>query len=349
MSGRFDWQLGKYQSIDAGYEFENEHGFFGDTEPDPTQNNTADIKQRNQAFFVQDQIHLLDGRLQLAGSYRLQFFNLESPNLSPASGNPYSGIPVSNPPTSNTGDASAAYIFRESGTKLRLHAGNGYRAPSLYERFGSSFYYGYAAYGNPGLKPERTRAIDGGIDQTFWNRKALASATYFYTRLNEVIFFDETLSTAMYPYGGYQNSHGGIARGVESSFAISPVRQLNIRTAYTFTNARETDSQIPGIYQTFVTPDHQFSLLATGQLTPNLAVLFGTVISSNYLYPLSGQAFRFDGLHRGQFGINYRRPLGESRAVRMFVNVNNAFNQSYYESGYRTPDATAMSGLQFEF
>jgi outer membrane receptor protein involved in Fe transport len=35
--------------------------------------------------------------------------------------------------------------------------------------------------------------------------------------------------------------------------------------------------------------------------------------------------------------------------VRLFVNVNNAFNQSYYESGYRTPDATAMSGVQFDF
>ena len=355
VSGRFDWQSGKYQSIDAGYEFENEHGFFGDTEPDPTQDNSADITQKNQAFFAQDQIHLLDGRLQLAGSYRLQFFNLESPTLSPASGNPYSGIPVSNPPTSNTGDASAAYIFRESGTKLRAHAGIGYRAPSLYERFGSSFYYGFTAYGNPELKPEKTRAIDGGVDQAFWNRKAVASATYFYTRLSQVIFFNTTLSTPMYPYGGYQNSHGGIARGVESSFAVSPIRQLNIRAAYTFTNARETEPVIPGIYQTFITPDHQFSLLATGQLTPNLTVVFGTVLSSSYLAPIynsttyASQAFRFDGLHRGQFGANYRRPLGESHAVRVFVNVNNAFNQSYYESGYRTPAATAMSGLQFEF
>lgn len=350
-SGRFDWQVGKYQSIDAGYEFENEHGFFGDTEPDPTQSNTADVTQRNQAFFVQDQVHLLDGRLQLAGSYRLQFFNLETPTLLPAGSNPYSGVQASNPPTSNTGDASAAYIFRESGTKLRAHAGTGYRAPSLYERFGSWFYYGFNAVGDPRLKPERTRAIDGGIDQTFWNRKAVASATYFYTRLNETIDYNYSLPVTdpFGRYSGYENTHGGIARGVEASFAISPARQLNLRTAYTFTNARETEPQSPGVYQTYITPDHQFSLLATGQVTPKLAVVFGTVLSSNYLAPVSGQAFRFDGMHRGQFGANYRMPLGETRAMRFFVNVNNAFNQSYYESGYRTPAATAMSGLQFDF
>jgi len=130
---------------------------------------------------------------------------------------------------------------------------------------------------------------------------------------------------------------------------------LNVRAAYTFTDARETTPQSPGIYQTFIIPDHQFSVLATGQLTPNLFVVFGTVLTSNYLAPIfnsvtfTSQVFRFDGLHRGQFGASYRRPFGESQAVRVFVNVNNAFNQSYYESGYRTPDATAMSGLQFEF
>jgi vitamin B12 transporter len=351
VSGRFDWQVGKYQSINAGYEFENEHAFNGDTEPDPTESNISDVTQRNHAFFVQDQVHLLDGRLQLAGSYRLQLFNLQTPSLKPTGGNPYSGIPVSNPPTSSTGDASAAYLFPASGTKLRIHAGNGYRAPSLYERFGSWYYMGFSAVGDPRLKPERTRAIDGGIDQTFWQRRAVASATYFYTRLNEVISYNYSLPTAD-PYGrysGYVNTHGGIARGIESSFAISPFHQLNIRTAYTFTNARENTPSIHGIYQTFVTPDHQFSLLATGQLTPNLAVVFGTVITSNYLYPISGQAFRFNGLHRGQFGTNYRRPLSGSHAVRFFVNVNNAFNQTYYESGYRTPDATAMSGVQFDF
>jgi iron complex outermembrane receptor protein len=357
-SGRFNWQLGKYQVIDGGYEFESEYSYNGDTEPDPSASFSTAVTEFNQAFFVQDQLHLLDGRLQIAGSYRYQFFNLETPTFVPSTGNPYSGSPLSSPPAANTGDASVAYIFRQPGTKIRAHAGSGYRAPSLYERFGAGFYGGYTAYGDPELKPERSRAIDGGFDQTFWNRRAEASATYFYTRLNEVIIFDNFLDPTTDPLGryyGYANSKGGIARGVESSFAISPISKLNIRAAYTFTDAHEQQPQSPGIYQTFIIPDHQFSLLATGHPTPNLTVVFGTVLFSNYLAPIfnattfASQVFRFDGLRRGQVGASYRHPFGESLALRAFVNVNNAFNQSYYESGYRTPDATAMSGLQFEF
>jgi iron complex outermembrane receptor protein len=359
-SGHFNWRIGKYQTINAGYEFENEN-YYGQTiEPSASDDTTTDVTQRNQAIFVQDQVHLLNDSLQLSGSYRGQFFSLESPAFAPASSTPYSGVKLSAPPTSNTWDAASAYLLRQSGTKLRAHVGTGYRAPSLYERFGtyfSSYYGGYTAYGAPNLKPERTIAVDGGIDQSFWNRRAEASATYFYTRLRDVIQFGGVDATTD-PYGryyGYSNTKGGIARGVEASFAVTPVRMLNLHTAYTFTNARETKPSIAGIYQTYITPDHQFSVLATGQLTSTLSVVFGTVLSSNYLAPIynsttyASQAFRFNGFRKGQLGANYRRPLGESRAVRFFVSVNNAFNQSYYESGYRTPDATAMSGLQFDF
>jgi len=355
VSTRMDWHLGKYQSIDAGYEFENEN--FGNPTIAPTGNSTVDVTQRNQAIFVQDQIQLLQGRLQLAGSYRAQFFSLESPELEPTNSAPYAGMKFNAPPTSNTWDASTSYFFRESGTKLRAHVGTGYRAPSLYERFGTSFYYGYSAYGDPELKPEQTTAVDGGIEQDFWHRKALASATYFYTRLHEVITAG-AVNPITDPYGrsyGYYNTKGGIARGVEASFAVTPVKTFNLRAAYTFTNARETAPTVPGVYQTFITPDHQFSLLATEHVTPAFTLVFGTVLSSYYLAPIynsttyADQSFRFDGCRKGQVGASYRFPLGESKAVRTFVNVDNSFHQTYYESGYRTPGTKAMSGMQFEF
>ena len=82
------------------------------------------------------------------------------------------------------GDGSAAYFVRQTGTKFRAHVGRGYRAPSLYERFGSGFdsFFGYSAYGDPRLEPERTITFDAGMEQTFARGKARASATYFYAR-----------------------------------------------------------------------------------------------------------------------------------------------------------------------
>ncbi len=358
-AGRMDWRLGKYQTINAGYEFEHETYDGVTLEPSSADNSSASVTQKYHALFIQDQLHLLQGRLQVAGSYRAQLFSLDAPTLLPSASAPYAGAKFSAPPTSSTWDGSVAYFLHDAGTKFRAHVGSGYRAPSLYERFGTYFgsYYGYTAYGNPDLKPERTLGFDAGVDQRFWGGKAQASASYFYTRLQDVIMFGNVDPTTD-PYGryyGYSNTHGGIARGVESSLSVVPIRMLRLQATYTFTNAREAKALVPGVYQTYVTPDHQGSILAVAHVTPRLELLFGTVFTSSYLAPIydsatyASRAFRFAGAKQGQVGMSYRVPLGESRAVRFFANVQNAFNQSYYESGYRTPGTTAMSGMRFEF
>src|SRR5260370_31555148 len=101
------------------------------------------------------------------------------------------GRTVGAPTTAQEGDDTAYCPFRRSSTKFRAHAGRSYRAPSLYERFGV-FYGGssYTLYGDPGLRPDRSSSIDGGIDQMLWHSRVRLSATYFYTRLNEAIIFD---------------------------------------------------------------------------------------------------------------------------------------------------------------
>ena len=65
-------------------------------------------------------------------------------------------------------------------TKLRLHVGNGYRVPSLYERFGSYFFLGtFFPLGNPQLKPERSIAVDGGVEQYLANERVKLTGTLF--------------------------------------------------------------------------------------------------------------------------------------------------------------------------
>ena len=182
-NARFDASLSKHQHLDAGYEFENEEFQNRLTPPAPAANFFTDVTQRSNAIFAQDQLRVLDGRLQFSVGYRAQFFTLEQPIFQPVSGAPFAGKTFAAPPTAQTGDASAAYTLRQSGTKFRVHAGRSYRAPSLYERFG--VYYGgasYTLYGDPNLCPDRSSSIDGGIDQTLWNSRVRLSATYFYTR-----------------------------------------------------------------------------------------------------------------------------------------------------------------------
>jgi vitamin B12 transporter len=352
---RMDTSVGKFQHVDAGYEFENENFQNRLLPPAPATNFFTDVTQRSNAVFAQDQLRFFEGRLQIAGAYRAQFYTLDQPSFQPVTGAPFAGATFAAPPIAQTGDVSAAYTIRRSATKIRAHAGRGYRAPSLYERFGT-FYSGssYTLYGDPRLRPDRSSSIDAGIDQSLWNSRVQLSASYFYTRLNEVIIFDS--SSAINPIadplgrsGGYRNTGGGLARGTEFSSSLAATRSLRITAAYTYTDARQRTPLVAGVWQTYEIPRHLYSISATERFSPRLTGFFTLTGSSDYLASVSGRAFRFDGPERGQIGLSYRVPLSESRAVRFYVKADNLFNQNYFENGFRTPRTTAIGGTQFEF
>jgi len=361
VNARADIRLGRSQLVTAGYEFESESYLNRSFQVRPADNSSVDVTQRSQSFFVQDQLRLLDGRLFLSAAFRTQLFSLNQPALEPLPFAPYQETPFAAPPDAYTGDGSIAYSFRSSGTKLRAHIGNGYRAPSLYERFGTFFgSFGYSTYGDPRLRPDRSIAFDAGIDQSLLNNRLRLSSTWFYTRLQEVIVFD--FSGAISPttdpfgrFGGYRNTNGGVARGFEFSVEASPSRSLDLSGSYTYTNADQRRPLVPGILRSFAIPDHQFSLVATQRLGQRVFVNFDLIASSSYLAPLfdsntfASRAFEFAGLGKADLGASYRLPLSENRAVRFFGKVENLFGRNYYESGYRTPGATAVGGVQFEF
>ena len=184
-NARFDVRAGRHNFITGGYEFESENFKNPSFQPNPADNSNVDVTQKSHTVFVQDQLRFMEDRLQISGAFRAQFFRLDQPVFTPAASSPYRGLTFQSPPTAYTGDGSVAYMFRSSGTKIRGHVGNGYRAPSLFERFGSSFdsFFGYSVFGDPRLEPDRSIAFDAGIDQTLYKNRLRLSATYFYTEL----------------------------------------------------------------------------------------------------------------------------------------------------------------------
>jgi hypothetical protein len=359
VDARMDASVGRFQHIDVGYEFENEDFQNRLLPPPPTTDFFSDVSQRSNAIYAQDQVHLMDGRLQFAVGYRAQFFSLNAPEFQPLAGAPFAGMTFAAPPTAQTGDASAAYtLWRSStqrSTKIRAHAGRGYRAPSLFERFGTFFDgMNYTLFGDPRLRPDRLSAIDGGIDQRLWNSRVQLSATYFYTRLNSVIIFDTSgaINSLTDPFGrngGYRNTGGGLARGVEFSSAIAATRSLQLTGAFTYTDAREETPIVPGVWQSFEDPREQYSAFATERFSSRLTGVFGYVGSTSYLANVSGLGFRFGGPSRAQVALSYRYPLSEFRALRFYFKGDNLFNQTYFQDGFRAPGATFTGGTQFEF
>ena len=359
-NGQLHYQPSQAHLITGGYEFENEnYAFdFADTS-DPGGASGVNVTQKSNALFVQDQTRWFGGRLMVTGGFRAQYFSLDRPQFLPAASAPYQGISFTSPSAAYTGDGSAAYFIRGSNTKLRGHVGRGYRAPSLYERFGAGFdsFFGYTTYGDPRLAPEHSISFDGGIDQSFAKGRVRASATYFYTRLQKVIAFATSLS-ATDPFGrffGYYNSQGGLSRGVETNLAVSPVATLNFSASYTFVNAVERSPIVGDNLRTFVIPRHQFSAAATWRAGKRTMLTFETLDATNYLAPVFSDAtfqsrvYRFDGLRRINAGANYRLPMGEFHALRFFVRAENLLDQNYFENGFRTPGRTANGGIQYEF
>ncbi|MBI3934628.1 MAG: TonB-dependent receptor [Acidobacteria bacterium] len=315
---------------------------------------TTEAEQKSFSIHLQNQLQLLDGRLHVSLAGGAQYYGLDPPVFSDSTGNPYRSASSIDVPSSYNGDAAVAYFMASSNTKLRVHAGNGFRSPSLYERFGSGgsgFYYG-----NPELKPERSIFIDGGFDQFFLGDKMQASATYFFTRLQTIIDFN---STPQDPFGrsfGYLNSGGGLARGVELSVSARPNALLHFAASYAFTNSDQPTATAARTTRVLGLADQQFTLGINLIPTPRLNLQLQTYAVSDHDFPLFGAlfpfpfgTFRFPGYLRADLTASYLLRDGERARLRLLVRVDNLLNREYYHGGFAAPKTSLRAGLRWEF
>jgi iron complex outermembrane receptor protein len=350
VQARLDQRVGLYNFITAGYEFEREKYFSFSG-----MNSTADsitLPQRNHAIFVQDQIRLLDGQLQLTAAGRAQWFSLRSPTFTGFT-SPYSGVSSVEPPTAFTGDGSVAYLIRSSNTKLRAHIGNSFRAPSSFERFGGGF---GSYYGDPRLAAERAVAVDAGIDQRLLDSRLQLSGTIFYTNLQETITFANVLppNDPFDRFFGYANGGGGIARGLEFSAQVSPMWRTKLSGSYTYTNSDRRAPTIfgTGYHQALGISPHAFSFAVTHWLGRRINVSYDMSILSDYTITMSGgggRQFVFDGPHKADIVVSYERPLSDTRALEVYVKVDNVFNERLLEDGFVGPKAWALAGVRVRY
>lgn len=360
VNARADLRIGSHNFITAGYEYEYEDYASRAFDVDPSGDSAVDATERSHTLFVQDQLRFMDSRLQLSAAFRAQRFSLDAPRFTPQAGAPYADVSFVSPPTAYTGDGSVAYLFRSTGTKLRAHVGNGYRKPSLFERFGtffSSFTGGFGPLGDPRLAPERSIAFDAGVDQTLARGRARLSTTYFYTRLQQVVGFGDAGANDPFGrlFGGFINTGGGIARGFETSASLAPSRTFDLFASYTYTNSDQRRPLVENVLRSFGVPDHQFTLVATKRMGERTVVNFDLAASSDYLAPIfdnrsfRSRAYRFDGLRKGDLTVSYTIPLAESKRLRLFGKLENLFDHEYYENGFRAPGLAGRAGAALSF
>ena len=125
---------------------------------------------------------------------------------------------------------AVSYYVRTSdeggGNWSRLHAsaGTGIRPPDAFE---------IAFTDNPGLKPERSRSLDGGVEQALAGGLVVVDATGFLNRYDDLIVAIGH-STQDYSRFRTDNISNARARGLETSIALRTRRGIEARVSYTF-------------------------------------------------------------------------------------------------------------------
>ena len=135
--------------------------------------------------------------------------------------------------------ASAALTLHEGTgavgeTLLRGAAGLGVKEPTVLQTFSTSPYY----KGNPDLQPERSRALEIGVDQRLSGDRVKLAATWFDNRYRNIIGLRSTT--------GYNSEYFNIgltrARGLEFGAEIAPLPSLHVRGSYTFVDSAIVES-----------------------------------------------------------------------------------------------------------
>ncbi len=350
VDGRVNLRFSRTNLATAGVEFEHE-SFFQSSQPSFSSFNDTTDRQRTFAVFGQDQLSFFDDRLRLSLGARGQWYRIRTADRPGV-------LQGTQAESSATGDGAIAYFFRRSGTKLRAHVGNGFRAASLFERFGEGNFAGagLTRFGDPTLRAEQSISADGGFDQRVANDRVLFGATYFYTRLQRVIAFtvfpNDPLGLGRFT--GFENRPGGLSRGVETYLNASPVRGMDLTASYTFTNSdRVVVSQ--GLQPEYVIPKHLFGVSLRQRYR---ALLFSLDVNrtGSYIAPVFENNFpfrqadmTFSGYTKADVFASYELRRNDRVTLVLFGGVDNVLDREYYENGFLAPGATGRGGITVKF
>lgn len=245
---------------------------------------------------------------------------------------------------------SVAYLAHGAGTPTttRLHAnvGTGIRPPDAFE---------IAFTDNPGLRPERSRSVDVGVQQTFASGAVSAEATAFVNSYDDLII---AVGRSFQNASRYRtdNISNARARGLELGLGARPMARVGLRASYTFlaTEILSVDGaagQVPSPYAVGESlirrPRHQGSVSATftdRRLTAYVdGVMRGSVRDVEPSYGAFGGVYTADGYG----SINAGATVRVARLLDVFGRVENLGGRRYEEAfGFPSPGRTALAGVR---
>lgn len=208
---QFDYNLlwdtklaGGKNTVLFGYEYEKldgkKWGYYGD----------MSAANHSNSFYINDVLSLMDEALVLRGGLRH--------NDDAAYG------------AKVTGKIGASYTFKDSATTLYSNYGTSFKAPSFNQALEPQF-------GNPEVKPEEGRTIEAGVRQDLLGKTMNVEATYWRTKLDDMIAFVGQVNPDGSYGGTFINRDSGQSQGVELTGNYWLNENWSLNANYTYTDA----------------------------------------------------------------------------------------------------------------
>jgi vitamin B12 transporter len=233
-----DFQFFKHNLITAGVEFEmeemtSEYYLKSSLYPPDYSSIIPKTDINTIGFFLQDQIKIgesLFGTVGIRLDQNSQFGSAFTYRIAPA------------------------YMFWQTGTKLKATFGTGFKAPSL-------FYLYDPLYGNMELNPEKSLGWDAGVEQFFWSEGFSIGATYFFNKFDDMFGFDPiTFKTV--------NINKAETNGVEIFTKAMLAQGFDVKANYTYTNAKDKSENTADFDKKLVRrPEHKAGVFLSYSFT----------------------------------------------------------------------------------
>lgn len=307
--GRLNWSPGKILSLVGGVESQRERAdsyYFSDGPYGPYQDELYGRSAQDDAYYVEGRL-AYDESLYVDAGVRHDQHSIFGNHT--------------------TFKVAPAWLVT-STTKLHGSVGTGFKAPSLVQL--------YSSYGNPDLQAEDSVGWDIGIDQDIIKDKASVSLTYFRNTFDNLITFDP----ANYLLANIDSAN---TQGLEVGTDITPVEDLSVRVAYTYT---DTENDLTG-ESLLRRPRNKAAVTAVYSPTKRLrAQVQWRVYSSRGDYDYN--AYPPSRVTLAGYGIvDIALSYQLSSQFEIISRVDNLFDQSYEEVfGYGTMGTTAFGGIK---
>ena len=137
--------------------------------------------------------------------------------------------------TALTPQVSAAFLIKETGTKLRGAWAKGFRAPTINDLF-------FPDFRNVALKPERSESYEFGADQKLFTNRLRFGFTFFHNQFQDLIqFVFNPGNNTFLPF----NVGGAESEGVETYVQVEPLDWVLAWVNYTYTHTEDITTQLP--------------------------------------------------------------------------------------------------------